>query len=278
MARDEIVDLLSQTGMIAADWIGRLYWRRFKIKRRRSPHLPPARIIAHRGAWKLPGLIENTLPALLAARNVGCWGVEFDVRALKDGTLVVHHDESLVRTFGRELRLAQMSLSHLRHEAPLIPTLTEVIQALGGQVHLMIELKGNSSDWSSELLTKLRTELGGLSCARDFHLMSLDTKLLQKVTEHFPEYRTGIIGIATTEIQAVSEVVQKEKWAALTAHWFLLSQATIDSYHRNGQVCGTGHADSKEVFLRECARDVDWIFTNHGHEAPTWLEAKSRPL
>ncbi len=264
--------------MTAADWIGRLYWRHFKIEKQRSPHVPPVKIIAHRGAWKLSGLIENTLPALLAAAKAGCWGVEFDVRALRDGTLVVHHDDSLVRTFGRELRLSQISLSHLRHEAPLIPTLTEVIEALGGQVHLLIELKGNSSDWSPELLAKLRTELGGLSCARDFHLMSLDTELLQSVTNQIPEYRTGIVGIATTEIQSVSAVVQREKWAALTGHWLLLTQATIDAHHKKSQLCGTGYADSKEVFLRECTRDIDWIFTNHGHEAPTWLDAKSRSL
>ncbi|MBK7892759.1 MAG: glycerophosphodiester phosphodiesterase [Bdellovibrionales bacterium] len=278
MARDEIVDLLSQTGMTAADWIGRLYWRHFKIRKQRSPHMPPVKIIAHRGAWKLSGHIENTLPALLAATKAGCWGVEFDVRALKDGTLVVHHDDSLVRTFGRELRLSQISLSHLRHEAPLIPTLTEVIQALGGQAHLMIELKGSSNDWEQAQLTQLQTQLSGLTCGRDFHLMSLDTKLLQFITEQVPEYRMGIVCIATTEIQSVSEVAQREKWAALTAHWLLLPQTTIDSYHKRNQLCGTGYADSKEVFLRECARDIDWIFTNHGHVAPTWLEAKSRPL
>lgn len=264
--------------MTAADWIGRLYWRHFKVRKQRSPLAPPVKIIAHRGAWKISGLIENTLPALLAAAKAGCWGVEFDVRPLKDGTLVVHHDDSLDRTFGRELRLSQISLSHLRHEAPLIPTLTEVIEALGGQAHLMIELKGNSSDWSPELLAKLRTELGGLSCARDFHLMSLDIELLQFVTNQIPEYRVGIVGIASTDIQSVSEIVQREKLAALTAHWLLLSQATIDSHHKSNQLCGTGYADSKEVFLRECARDIDWIFTNHGHVAPTWLEAKSRPL
>lgn len=278
MAHEEIVDFLTHTAMTAADWIGRYYWRHFRPKRSSSHIVSSVKIVAHRGAWKRSGLIENTLPAFQAAVDAGCWGVEFDVRALKDGTLVVHHDDSLIRTFGRELRLSQISLSHLRHEAPLVPTLNEVIQTFGGQTHLMIELKGALTDWGPTSFMQLRTQLNELTCGRDFHLMSLDVEFLRHLTAQIPEYRMGIVGIATTDLQSVAAAVQREKWAALTAHWLLLSRNTINILHQNHQLCGTGYSDSKEVFLRECTRDIDWIFTNHGHEAPAWYEETSRMI
>lgn len=276
MVRDEAIELLTHATLKTADWIGRRYWRHFQIRRRRSPSAPSVKIIAHRGAWKSSGLIENTLPALNAAVAAGCWGIEFDVRPLRDHTLVVHHDDSLARTFGRPLHLSQISFAHLRHEVPLIPTLEEVIAALRGKVHLLIELKGTKADWPKQTIAQLDALLNAQQCGHDFHLMGLDPELLRHVVQHCPHFKTGIVGIATTNVQDVSNVVLKENWAAFTAHWLLMSQSLIDTHHQQGQLCGTGYADSKEVFNREYARDTDWIFTNHGHEAPSWLDEKSR--
>ena len=51
---------------------------------------------AHRGARSLAP--ENTLAAIQKAWEIGADGVEVDVQALADGTLVIHHDSTLTRT------------------------------------------------------------------------------------------------------------------------------------------------------------------------------------
>jgi len=51
--------------------------------------------IAHRGARAFAP--ENTLAAFQKAKNFGCQMFEMDVRMSKDGELVVHHDEQLIR-------------------------------------------------------------------------------------------------------------------------------------------------------------------------------------
>lgn len=51
---------------------------------------------AHRGARSLAP--ENSLPAIEKALEIGCDGVEVDIRRTKDGELVLIHDATLVRT------------------------------------------------------------------------------------------------------------------------------------------------------------------------------------
>jgi glycerophosphoryl diester phosphodiesterase len=58
------------------------------------------RVIGHRGTPTGPLHTENTLPAVVAAMEAGADGVEVDVRATADGTLVLSHDPDLGRVLG----------------------------------------------------------------------------------------------------------------------------------------------------------------------------------
>jgi len=79
-------------------------------------------VIAHRGAsWDVP---ENTLPAFERAIEVGADFIELDVRARRDGELVVTHDPP-------------------RRRAAL-PTLEQVVELARGRIGLMVELKSPS--------------------------------------------------------------------------------------------------------------------------------------
>src|SRR5258705_339737 len=76
-----------------------------------------------------PRAPENTTPALLAAPDGrGCDGVEFDVRASRDGVPVLCHDETLERVWGRPERVDQLRADAL--EAIGLPTLAEVLERL----------------------------------------------------------------------------------------------------------------------------------------------------
>ncbi|HVN49508.1 MAG TPA: glycerophosphodiester phosphodiesterase family protein [Bacteroidota bacterium] len=111
-------------------------------------------IIAHRGiSAKFP---ENTLAAFEhAAQTDGIDMIELDVRLSKDEEVIVFHDRSLQRTSTGNGPARNYSLDELKHydagswfhpsfSEQRIPTLREVLHAVGGKLFVNIEIK---SDW-----------------------------------------------------------------------------------------------------------------------------------
>ena len=120
------------------------------------PHLPRrditpllGRDYAHRGLWNTndPGennRPENSLAAFRAAVEKD-YGVELDVHLTKDGHLVVHHDDSLKRLTGTDIRIAESTLAevracHLPNGEP-IPTYDEVLETIAGRIPMIVEVK-----------------------------------------------------------------------------------------------------------------------------------------
>lgn len=79
-----------------------------------SRYLDPARprLFGHRGA--AAHFPENTLPAFAATLAVGVPYLEMDVWATADGTIVVHHDETLLRLCGVDRRVSECTLRELQ--------------------------------------------------------------------------------------------------------------------------------------------------------------------
>ena len=110
---------------------------------------------AHRGLWNTnePGeenrpaddlRPENSLAAFRAAVEKG-YGIELDVHRTRDGALVVHHDDSLKRLTGQDIRIARSTLKEIRAcqlpNGEPIPTFDEVLKAVAGRVPLIVEIK-----------------------------------------------------------------------------------------------------------------------------------------
>ena len=102
---------------------------------------------AHRGLHDIKrGLVENTLPAFVAARDEG-FGMELDIRFSKDMQPVVFHDDGLLRLAGDSRRVRQLTLAELKAiplagiDSARIPTLREVLDTVNGKAPLLIELK-----------------------------------------------------------------------------------------------------------------------------------------
>lgn len=95
--------------------------------------------LAHRGDWRAGP--ENSLLAIRAAlANRACDGLEFDVRASREGMPIVLHDDTLLRVQRRPERPEELRIEALA--AAGIPTLVEVLEAAGPRPFLDIELKG----------------------------------------------------------------------------------------------------------------------------------------
>ncbi|MFN3953968.1 MAG: glycerophosphodiester phosphodiesterase family protein [Pararhodobacter sp.] len=108
------------------------------------------RPIAHRALHDLAaGRPENSLAAVRAAVEAG-YGIEIDLQGSADGVAMVFHDDTLERLTAAEGPVRAQSAAALS-ELPLtggagagIPTLAEVLQAVGGRVPLLIEVKDQS--------------------------------------------------------------------------------------------------------------------------------------
>lgn len=99
---------------------------------------------AHRGLHS-EGVPENSMAAFRAAKNAG-YGVELDVHLMKDGTLAVIHDHSLMRTAGADVQIEDLTCAdldnyYLEGTQERIPLFSEVLELYAGEAPLIVELK-----------------------------------------------------------------------------------------------------------------------------------------
>jgi glycerophosphoryl diester phosphodiesterase len=154
------------------------------------------RPIAHRGLHDAKrGVIENTAPAFEAA-IAGSYGIECDVRPIKEGVPIVFHDDildRLVAASGPVADLHAKDLQALRHRPSQVPilTLAALLGLVDGRVPLLIEIK---SEWDppdpqfigniAELIARYRGPVA---------LMSFDPDVMTAVKSAAPEVMRGIV-------------------------------------------------------------------------------------
>jgi len=102
-------------------------------------------IVAHRGGMD-SGFPENTLPAFRHAASAGAHAIELDLRATRDGRVVVLHDPRVDRTTDGRGYVHQLTASALEHldtgDGIRVPSLREVLEdarTLG--VELLFDIK-----------------------------------------------------------------------------------------------------------------------------------------
>lgn len=149
---------------------------------------------AHRGLWtgNEPGKRpENSLAAFRAAVEKGS-GIELDVHRTSDGVLVVHHDDSLKRLTGQDIRIGRSTLAEVRAcklpNGEPIPTYDEVLEAVGGRIPMIVELKtedGNHAALSADVYARMK-RYDGAWCMESF-----DPRAVQWFRQNAPEIIRG---------------------------------------------------------------------------------------
>ena len=146
---------------------------------------------AHRGLFDNKRIPENSLAAFRNSVKHG-FGIELDVQLTKDGQVVVFHDYTLDRMCGVKGKVSELTLEELRRFRLLgteegIPTLSEVLEVVNGQVPLLVELKGESTNDDVCLATaRLLDEYEGV-----FSVESFNPLLLRWFKTHRPEVARG---------------------------------------------------------------------------------------
>jgi glycerophosphoryl diester phosphodiesterase len=137
--------------------------------------------LAHRGDWRVAA--ENSVAALRAGLAVpGCDGLEFDVRFARDGVPVLLHDATLDRVQGVPGAVSDLIAGELERHG--VPTLAEVLSAVGREPFLDIELKSLPTPQLFDVLDSARRDrASGLHRAA---VSSFDPAILAWVAERRP--------------------------------------------------------------------------------------------
>lgn len=100
-----------------------------------------SKLIAHRGIYDNEKMYENTLSAILKAMSLG-YIVEFDIRMLADGEIVLFHDKDMMRLLNVEGCIENLTYEELAYIAKYdVPKLKDILEFVKGEVPLLIELK-----------------------------------------------------------------------------------------------------------------------------------------
>lgn len=183
-------------------------------KKQVTPFLRP---FAHRGLWTAD-LPENSLGAIRAAVERG-FAVELDIQLSADGEVMVFHDYTLDRVCGRTGKVCELSAAELGRlplggvESECIPTLRAVLDTVGGQVPLLIELKGEGAN--TALVGAALAVLDGYTgpwCMQSFNPLLL--RALKKQAPHV------LRGLLSTDLNKEKKSGSKLLNLALSAHLF----------------------------------------------------------
>jgi len=134
-------------------------------------------------------LPENSIPAFLRAIELGAEAIELDVHATRDGTVVVHHDPIVNANGLARHRIADLTddeLKKFRLDQDIeIPTLTAVLDAVGVDVTVYVEIKAPGIE---PLVVRVIRE-SDANCA----VHSFDHRIVKTVKSIFPAMRTGVL-------------------------------------------------------------------------------------
>lgn len=157
-------------------------------------------ITAHRGmSRKAP---ENTLAAIALAKAAEVDYAEIDVQATKDHHIILLHDKTFKRTTGLDKMPSELNLMTIKtldagswfseaYEGELIPTLEEVMDFVGDDLKLNIEIKGSAME------PTVIEEVAALIKEKDFYDKCVVTGLnyddLQAIEAIDSKIKTGYI-------------------------------------------------------------------------------------
>jgi len=222
--------------------------------------LKQCKIISHRGEHDNKIVYENTISAFNRVYEAGVWGIEFDVRWTRDLQPVVFHDRDLQRVYKSDTKISKVTLTELKMNCKLIPTLSEVIQKYGKKIHFMVEIKKEAypdPEYQKNVLKDLFHEL---TPQVDFHFIALKSEMFMFI--NFVPSST-FVPSARLNVKQLSDLALIKSYGGIAGHYLLINDNLLKKHHAQNQCIGTGYIRSKNSLFRELNRGVEWIFSNH---------------
>ena len=211
--------------------------------------------IGHRGAPRL--VPENTIASFQKAIELGANGIELDVHVCKTGELVVFHDDGVDRLTDGKGLVSDLTLVQLQaltiYGGGHIPTLAQVLDALGKDIHYFIELKPAEAVIPT---TKLLQDY----VARGWDKLVL-ISFIHEALRQAPDFHIG----ATFDKMSIADI---EKAKAMNACMVLpnhnsLTRAQVEHAHRLGLQVIPWTVNSISYILRMRELGVDGIMSDN---------------
>jgi glycerophosphoryl diester phosphodiesterase len=229
------------------------------------------KIYAHRGAsGSAP---ENTLAAFELALEQGADGIELDVTLSNDGQIVVIHDDTVDRTTTGKGSVRDLTLAELQSfdagQGQHIPTLEEVLKALGGKLLINIELKGTMNIYNP-LPAKTAKLVNDYGLIGSVLISSFNPFYLKRFHKYCPAAR---IALLTLPKMARNFIWRFFSYDALHPFYKDVDQALVEQLHNSQKEINVWTADDPEEIKRLAAFHVDGIITNYPMRTREILEA-----
>lgn len=231
--------------------------------------LANCKIVSHRGEHNGQTVFENTLAAFDGAKAAGVWGIECDLRWTKDLQPVIIHDPDLVRVFGLDIKVCDVTLPELKSACDQVPSLQEVIRRYGKQLHIMLEIKEEAYPDPIRQNRVLTDMFSDLIPREDFHIMTLSPQMF-RVIDFVPQ--STFIPISRLNYRKLSDLTRRENYCGLAGHYLFLTNALLKRHFDVQQNVGTGYIGSKNCLFRELNRGIEWIFSNNAAEMQTIVQ------
>jgi glycerophosphoryl diester phosphodiesterase len=226
-----------------------------------------ALVIGHRGAAGLAA--ENTLEAMLRGLDAGADGVECDLRHDGAGRLRLLHDESLLRTFGVDRLLKEISAESLPEEKRP-PSLSAFFRAMPPEALLLLEWKETPLP---EALTAF--EESELERRTDFAIhISFFEPALRELRQRFPS--TRLLGLLDStqladnrQLQHWIQLARELELEGLNVEASGVTQELLDLLAGNQLDCWAWNVEDAECALRL----DEWGLRGLTTDRPDWLTA-----
>jgi glycerophosphoryl diester phosphodiesterase len=238
--------------------------------------------VAHRGASA--AALENCLPAFRLARQQRADGVELDAMISADGQVVVFHDDDLARLApGRRERVADLRLAELREVELVgpagrghIPTLSEVIEELGPDLLVNIELKTPQPRQKAWLGQALAVEVARLVRRHDLGrralVSSFNPMALARFRAAAPMVPSGLL-FATDQKPWLRRACARHVLRPLALHpeAVMVTARSVRRWRREGYALNVWTVDDPAELARLRGLGVDGVITNDPEAARTVL-------
>ncbi|MBN1230743.1 MAG: hypothetical protein JXA19_02630 [Anaerolineales bacterium] len=233
--------------------------------------LPKPAIFAHRGnRIKAP---ENSMAAFQSALSCGADGIELDTMLSADGVPVVIHDNLVNRTTDGEGKVSELSTAALKEldvgswfaeefKGERIPTLEEVLDSVGKQTVINIELKNLEKPFDElpEIVCNLVKKMG-----LEEHILfsSFNPIALMRAKKAAPEIERGLLTLAGKHWDVV--ISPDFRWMG-HEHWHPdfteLTAEKIEKAHLRGFCVNTYTVNEVDDMRRLMTWEIDSIITD----------------
>ena len=220
------------------------------------------KIFGHRGAAGL--VLENSIASIKKALELKVDGIEFDVRATKDGQPVIIHDETLERTHKIKAKISDLTFSELKaltedHDFP-VPTLSQVLRVIGKQVPANVEFKELAAVAPSLRTLNELVEAKAIDPEKIL-ITSFDHTAVAMFREHTERYQLGLL-TGKVPGEAYWRLAKSLNVFSVNISKSAVTEAFVQRAHGDHREVMVYTVNEKDVVQKLATMGVDAVFSD----------------